>query len=125
MPKSPTANAAVHQQHLAADATEHGAVIERALAIMESRLQSRDVALTSPQAVRDYLRLKIADREHEVFVVLFLDSQNRLIATEEMFRGNPRANLGLPEGGGEGCAEAQRGGDDLRPQPPVRFGGTE
>jgi hypothetical protein len=29
----------------------------------------------------------IADREHEVFVVLFLDAQNRLIACEEMFRG--------------------------------------
>src|SRR5207249_11727056 len=46
-----------------------------------------DPALTSPQAVRDYLRLKIADREHEVFVVLFLDSQHRLIAAEELFRG--------------------------------------
>ena len=54
---------------------------------MESRLQYRDVALTSPQAVRDYLRLRIADREHEVFVCLFLDSQHRLIACEEMFRG--------------------------------------
>ena len=87
MQMSPTANVAVHQQALAAEATDHAAVIAQALAIMESRLQSRDVALTSPQAVRDYLRLKIADREHEVFVVLFLDSQNRLIATEEMFRG--------------------------------------
>ena len=54
---------------------------------MEARLQYRDVALTSPQAVRDYLRLRIADREHEVFVALFLDSQNRLIAAEELFRG--------------------------------------
>jgi DNA repair protein RadC len=63
------------------------AVIRQALLIMESRLKYRDVALTSPQAVRDYLRLRIADREHEVFVVLFLDSQNRLIASDEMFRG--------------------------------------
>ena len=47
----------------------------------------RDVLLTSPQAVRDYLRLRIANREHEVFVALFLDSQNRLIACDEMFRG--------------------------------------
>jgi len=62
-------------------------VIQQALTIMESRLQYRDVALTSPQAVRDYLRLRIADREHEVFVCLFLDSQNRLIAAEELFRG--------------------------------------
>ena len=50
-------------------------------------MQCRDVALTSPQAVRDYLKLRIADREHEVFVALFLDSQNRLIAADELFRG--------------------------------------
>jgi DNA repair protein RadC len=65
----------------------HDAVIARALRIMESRLRYHDVVLTSPQAVRDYLRLRIANREHEVFVALFLDSQNRLIAAEELFRG--------------------------------------
>ena len=54
---------------------------------MESRLKYRDIALNSPQTVGDYLRLRIADREHEVFVALFLDSQNRLIASDEMFRG--------------------------------------
>lgn len=63
------------------------AIIAQALRIMEGRLQRHDVSLTSPQAVRDYLRLRIADREHEIFVVLFLDSQNRLIAAEELFRG--------------------------------------
>ena len=46
----------------------------------------RDV-LTSPAAVRTYLRLMLARLEHEVFVVLFLDAQNRVIASEEMFRG--------------------------------------
>lgn len=65
----------------------HDAVIARALRIMEGRLQYRDVTLISPQAVRDYLRLRIADRQHEVFLVLFLDSQHRLIACEELFRG--------------------------------------
>lgn len=63
------------------------AVIRHALRIMESRLKYRDVVLTSPQAVRDYLRLLLSDREWEVFVVLFLDAQHRLIAAEEMFRG--------------------------------------
>jgi DNA repair protein RadC len=43
--------------------------------------------LTSTEAVRKYLHLRLADREHEVFVALFLDSQNRLIAAEELFRG--------------------------------------
>jgi len=44
-------------------------------------------ALTSPGAVRDYLRLAIAGREHEVFVCLWLDAQHRVTACEELFRG--------------------------------------
>ena len=47
----------------------------------------KGVALTSPEAVRDYLRSLIADLPHETFVVLFLDSQHRLIGADEMFRG--------------------------------------
>jgi len=37
--------------------------------------------------VRDYLRLLLHDRGHEVFVCLFLDAQHRMIAGEELFRG--------------------------------------
>ena len=44
-------------------------------------------ALSSPQAVRDWLRLSLGGLQHEVFVALWLDAQNRLIATEELFRG--------------------------------------
>jgi DNA repair protein RadC len=44
-------------------------------------------ALTSPGAVRDYLRLAISGREHEVFVCLWLDAQHRVIACDEAFRG--------------------------------------
>lgn len=47
----------------------------------------RGDALTSPGAVRDYLRIAIADREHEVFICLWLDAQHRVIAVEEAFRG--------------------------------------
>ncbi|MGH8764144.1 MAG: RadC family protein [Burkholderiales bacterium] len=49
--------------------------------------QMRADALTSPGAVRDYLRLAIAGREHEVFVCLWLDAQHRVTASEELFRG--------------------------------------
>ena len=41
----------------------------------------------SPKAVREYLQLQLGAKQHEVFAVLFLDSQNRLIALEELFRG--------------------------------------
>ena len=47
----------------------------------------RGSALTSPGAVRDYLRLILADREHEVFVCIWLDAQHRVIKTDEAFRG--------------------------------------
>jgi DNA repair protein RadC len=49
---------------------------------------SQGNALSSPARVREYLRLTLAGREHEVFMVLFLDSQNRVIESEEMFRGS-------------------------------------
>ncbi|MEO8601991.1 MAG: JAB domain-containing protein, partial [bacterium] len=64
------------------------AVIAQALLLLDARMRVASVPLSSPQAVRDYLRLRIADLEHEVFVVLFLDSQHRLIAADEMFRGS-------------------------------------
>jgi DNA repair protein RadC len=44
-------------------------------------------SLTSPDAVRDYLRLLLRGLEHEVFLCLWLDAQHRVIRTEECFRG--------------------------------------
>ncbi len=44
-------------------------------------------ALTSPGAVRDYLRLALKARDHEVFVCLWLDAQHRVVRFEEAFRG--------------------------------------
>ena len=60
--------------------------IQRALKILATRMRTAE-ALSSPNAVRDYLRLLLHDRGHEVFVCVFLDSQNRVIASDEMFRG--------------------------------------
>jgi DNA repair protein RadC len=62
------------------------AVLEIARRALRERLD-RGSALSSPQAVRDYLRLKLQDRPHEVFGVVFLDAQNRVLAVEELFRG--------------------------------------
>jgi len=61
-------------------------IIEQALAILEKRARAGS-ALTSPGAVRDYLRLAIAEKEHEVFVVVHLDAQHRVLKFEEVFRG--------------------------------------
>ncbi len=62
------------------------AVLEMARRALREKLD-RGSALSSPQAVRDYLRLKLQDRPHEVFVGVFLDAQNRVLAVEELFRG--------------------------------------
>lgn len=69
------------------DSKAGDAVIAQALDILSTRLRTPGAALSSPSAVRDYLRLTLATREHEVFVALWLDAQNRLIASEELFRG--------------------------------------
>ncbi|WP_334153658.1 RadC family protein [Tepidimonas sp.] len=62
------------------------AVTEMVRRALSERLRERPV-LDAPAAVMDVLRLHMADRAHEVFAVLFLDSQHRLIALEELFRG--------------------------------------
>ena len=53
--------------------------------LMEA-MRHRD-ALSSPGSVRDFLRMTLVGREHEVFMAVFLDAQNRVLAAEEMFRG--------------------------------------
>ena len=62
------------------------AVLEMAKRALGEQLSAREL-LSSPQAVRDYLRLTLGGLPHEVFLAMWLDAQNRLIATEELFRG--------------------------------------
>jgi DNA repair protein RadC len=62
------------------------AVIELVRRAIVEDIGERD-NLSSPRAVRDFLQLTLGGRGHEVFVALFLDAQNRLLASEELFRG--------------------------------------
>ena len=62
------------------------AVLEISRRALREKLATGN-ALNSPSAVRDYLRMKLQALPHEVFVVLFLDAQNRVIGSEELFRG--------------------------------------
>jgi DNA repair protein RadC len=62
------------------------AVLELARRAMAERLKERAV-FDSPGAVKQYLQLHIGSRPYEVFGVLFLDAQHRLIVLEELFRG--------------------------------------
>ena len=63
------------------------AVLELARRAMAQRLQERTV-FDSPDAVKSYLQLHLATRRQEIFAVLFLDVQNRLLAMEELFQGS-------------------------------------
>jgi DNA repair protein RadC len=47
----------------------------------------RECVLNAPNTVRDCLKMQFAGQECESFVALFLDSQHRLIALHELFRG--------------------------------------
>ena len=62
------------------------AVLELARRALAAQLTQKTLFET-PAAVRDYLQLQLGSRPHEIFAVLFLDSQHRLIVLEELFRG--------------------------------------
>src|SRR5450830_546479 len=61
-------------------------ILEAARQAIENKMQ-RGASFTSPSAVKEYLRAKLAGFEHEGFSVPFLDTQHRLIQYAEMFRG--------------------------------------
>jgi DNA repair protein RadC len=62
------------------------AVIEMARRALAEQMQSLPV-FDSPERVKDFLSLHLRGQEHEVFAVMFLDSQHRLLRIEDMFRG--------------------------------------
>jgi DNA repair protein RadC len=61
-------------------------VLQAALDLLGAQMRGTQV-MSSPQAVRDFLRLKLGTLEHEVFAVLMLDAQHRLLEYVELFRG--------------------------------------
>ncbi len=61
-------------------------VLQAARRVLAGQMRGSE-ALTSPQVVRDFLRVKLGALEHEVFAVIHLDAQNRVIDYVEMFRG--------------------------------------
>jgi len=69
-----------------AKAAQLTAAIELTRRALTDEMKSADL-LSSPAAVRDWLRLKLGSLPHEAFAALWLDARNRLIAHEELFRG--------------------------------------
>ena len=75
------------QREISAATASEDEIIARALEILARRLRDPGALFDSPQAVRDYLRLKIAALEHEVFGCIWLDARHQVIEVEELFRG--------------------------------------
>ncbi len=73
----------VDGQYRSAHADE---VLCHARRLLANRVR-RGATMSSPEAVKDHLRLEIGVLEHEVFCVLFLDAQHRIIALKHLFRG--------------------------------------
>ena len=65
-------------------------VVKSAIRRLEKTLLREDVLdpWTKPEDIKDYLRLKLAHYEHELFCVIWLDNRNRFIAFEEIHRGS-------------------------------------
>jgi DNA repair protein RadC len=61
-------------------------VLQAALRVLSGQMYGSEV-LNSPRAVCDFLRIKLGTLEHEVFAIIHLDAQNRVIDYVEMFRG--------------------------------------
>lgn len=70
-----------------AKAAQLKASFELARRALTQQMTTRDT-FANPGKVRDWLRLKLATRQHEVFMALWLDAQNRLIKADELFSGS-------------------------------------
>lgn len=70
------------ERQLASDAD----VVAAAKAILDKKIGRRDV-IKSPETAKDYLAVQMGAYEREVFTVIFLDAQNRVIECREMFQG--------------------------------------
>lgn len=71
-------------------------LVHRALHVLERRMFQREAKISSPRALFDYLRLRLAGESHEVFGVVFLDSQHRAITFEALFHGTIHQTVVYP-----------------------------
>ncbi len=62
-------------------------LVEKAISCLERTYRVKGVAMTSPEATRDYLKLHLYGLPYEVFAVMYLDNRHRVIRYEELFRG--------------------------------------
>ncbi|HHQ6722093.1 TPA: RadC family protein [Serratia fonticola] len=76
--------------------THQQQVVSQALAILETQLKHRPYSLTSPEAVKTWLKLHLQPQSRECFMVLFLDNRHRLIASETLSVGTFNTTIIYP-----------------------------
>ena len=77
--------AGAHSTSVLTPAEEH--LVKRAIAVLEHRLFQRGPQLISPSATKSYLRLQLAQEDHEVFALIYLDTSHRVLGFERLFHG--------------------------------------
>ena len=76
--------------------TEEQAVIDNALSLMEAKLFNNSISITDAIHVRKYLSLKLRSCEREMFGVIYLDTQNRIITDRVLFQGTINSSAVYP-----------------------------
>ena len=71
-------------------------IIQQAIALLERRVFKAGPCLDRPQAVKDFLRLKLVPEPNEVFAVVFMNSQHEVLAFEKLFKGTINATTVYP-----------------------------
>ena len=61
-------------------------ILNAALTILARRVR-KGASLSNPRATRDFLKLRLAPHDHEIFAILFLDNRHRVIEFVPLFRG--------------------------------------
>jgi DNA repair protein RadC len=84
LPASTNRLAHLKPAQLSPDEQTH--VIELALQVLSRRYQPGE-RIDHPGRMRDYLRLRLSEREHEIFALALLDNRHRVLRFEELFRG--------------------------------------
>lgn len=80
-------NAKMTGQHSTTLTASENRAVYKALKILERKLLIDETVFNSPDRVKDFLKLKLGFEDREIFAVMFLDAQNRLIEYAPMFYG--------------------------------------
>jgi DNA repair protein RadC len=99
------------------------AVLELSRRVLLQKMRKRDV-MNNPETVKQFLQLQMGAYPQEVFAVVFMDAQYRLLSFQEMFKGTlnqtsvyPRAlvKLALDQGAAAVILAHNHPSGDVRP----------